>query len=111
MFSLAVKRGPLAALALVAAVLSLTPSAARAETAAGYMQRVANELIAASRNGSVQSFASVVRSHADLPSIRLTALGSLSPLGRGKVTAVKTFMLHCARDTTAGLLRRLRSSQ
>src|SRR5689334_22468306 len=76
MFSLAVKRGPLAALALVAAVLSLTPSAAHAETAAGYMQRVANELIAASRNGSVQSFASVVRSHADVPSIGLTALGS-----------------------------------
>lgn len=76
MLSPAVKRGPLAVLALAAVVFTLATSGARAESAAGYMQRVANELIAASRTGSVQSFASVIRSHADVPSIGLTALGS-----------------------------------
>lgn len=50
--------------------------AAKAETPAGYMQRVANELIAASRSGSESEFATVIRSHADVPSIGLTALGS-----------------------------------
>jgi phospholipid transport system substrate-binding protein len=76
MLNLAVKRGPLAVLALAAAIVMLASTGARAESAAGYMQRVANELIAASRTGSVQSFASVIRSHADVPSIGLTALGS-----------------------------------
>lgn len=49
---------------------------ARAETAAAYMQRVANELVAASRTGSPTAFATTIRSHADVPSIGLTALGS-----------------------------------
>ncbi len=55
-------------------------SPARAETAAGYMQRVANEMIAASRSGggSASAFASAIRSHADVPAIGLTALGSYS---------------------------------
>lgn len=51
---------------------------ASAETPAAYMQKVANELLAASRMGSGSSaaFATALRSHADLPSIGLTALGS-----------------------------------
>ncbi len=49
---------------------------ANAEQPAQYMQRVANELVAASRSGSQEAFASTLRSHADLPSIGLTALGS-----------------------------------
>jgi phospholipid transport system substrate-binding protein len=76
MFSLAITRGPLAVLALAALFVAQAVPGASAETPAGYMQRVANELIAASRTGSVQSFASVIRSHADVPSIGLTALGS-----------------------------------
>jgi phospholipid transport system substrate-binding protein len=50
--------------------------AAMAETPAAYMQRVANELVAASRTGSALSFGTALRSHADLPAIGLTALGS-----------------------------------
>lgn len=50
--------------------------AAAAETPAGYMQRVANELIAAQRTGSENDYATVLRSHADVPTIALTALGS-----------------------------------
>lgn len=65
------KAAALAWFALVAGSL-----AAAAETPAGYMQRVANELIAASRSGSESEFATVIRSHADVPSIGLTALGS-----------------------------------
>ena len=61
------------------AVLSLAGApAARAETPSAYMQRVANDLVAASRDGagSASSFAGAIRSHADVPSIGLTALGS-----------------------------------
>jgi len=62
---------------LTAAALCLSAGLAAAETPAGYMQRVANELVAATRSATpVQSFATVLRSHADLPTIGLTALGS-----------------------------------
>ena len=95
MSSLAVKRGPLTVLTLAVALLSLATSSARAEMAAGYMQRVANELIAASRTGSVQSFASVIRSHADVPSIGLTALGSYaSALPKGDRPAYYNGMIN-----------------
>lgn len=50
--------------------------AARAESPVTYMQRVANELVAASRSGSPTAFATTIRSHADVPSIGLSALGS-----------------------------------
>lgn len=50
--------------------------AASAESAAAYMRRVANELVAASRTASPTDFATALRSHADLPGIGLTALGS-----------------------------------
>ena len=51
---------------------------ARAETSSAFMQRVANDLVAASRagGGSASAFASAIRSHADVPAIGLTALGS-----------------------------------
>lgn len=40
------------------------------------MQRVANELLAASRTGGESAFATVIRSHADVQTIGLTALGN-----------------------------------
>lgn len=49
---------------------------AAAETPAGYMQRVANQLIEAQKSGTEDDFATVIRSHADVPTIGLTALGS-----------------------------------
>jgi phospholipid transport system substrate-binding protein len=70
---------PALALRAVLALFVLSGSMglpARAETPAAYMQRVANELMAAARTGSASAIAAVVRSHADLPSIGLTALGS-----------------------------------
>lgn len=60
---------------LAAAILGVLAGHARAETPAAYMQRVANELMAASRTGSSSAMAAVIRAHADIPSIGLTALG------------------------------------
>ncbi|MCC7253739.1 ABC transporter substrate-binding protein [Hyphomicrobium sp.] len=72
-----------AGLALKAAALSLSflvlmagSGAALAETPAGFMQRVANQLIAAQRSGSENDYATVLRSHADVPTIAINALGS-----------------------------------
>jgi phospholipid transport system substrate-binding protein len=66
----------LSILGLLGALSGLGAGSARAESASAYMQRVANDLLAASRTGSASSFAAAVRSHADVPSIGLTALGS-----------------------------------
>lgn len=49
-----------------------------AETATAYMQRVANELVTASRSGSTAQFAAVIRNHADVPWLGLYSLGSYS---------------------------------
>ena len=47
----------------------------RRETPAGFMKRVGNELLAASRSGSSTQFAMVLNSNADIPSIGISALG------------------------------------
>lgn len=64
--------------ALVVAVLTMMLGAApaQAETPAQFMQRVANDLLAASRTGSEADFATAIRSHADVPTIGIAALGS-----------------------------------
>ena len=51
------------------------PPVVRRESPAGYMKRVGNELLAASRSGSATQFAMVLNSNADVPSIGLSALG------------------------------------
>jgi phospholipid transport system substrate-binding protein len=69
--------GWLAIATLVLALPLLTSSRAAAnEPPARYMQRVAKELVAAARSGSQGTFATVVRSHADVTSIGLYSLGS-----------------------------------
>jgi phospholipid transport system substrate-binding protein len=50
-------------------------SPVRRESPAGFMKRVGNELLAASRSGSVGQFAMVLNSNADVPSIGISALG------------------------------------
>ena len=47
----------------------------RREGPAGFMKRVGNELLAASRSGSTAQFAMVLNSNADIPSIGISALG------------------------------------
>lgn len=61
--------------ALATAAFLLAAGSAHAESAATYMQRVANELIGAQRIGSASAYANVLRKHMDVPSIGLTALG------------------------------------
>ena len=60
---------------VAAALIVLVSPSARAESAATYMQRVSNELVAAQRAGSVSAFSSVLRRHMAVPSIGLAALG------------------------------------
>ena len=64
------------AVLLVALALLWSTSGAHAEQPAAYMQRVTNDLLAASRSGSQADFAAAIRNHADVPAIGLTALGS-----------------------------------
>ena len=65
----------LAAMAAMFAVVAVS-GAARAEAPATFMQRVANELVAATRSGSQVAIASVIRRHADVASIGTYSLGS-----------------------------------
>lgn len=64
-----------------APAVKAAPSAAtgapvvRRESPAGFMKRVGNELLAASRSGSTAQFAMVLNSNADIPSIGISALG------------------------------------
>lgn len=57
-----------------AAAKVATP-AARKESPAAYMKRVGNDLLLASRAGSVSQIAMVLNANADVPSIALNALG------------------------------------
>jgi phospholipid transport system substrate-binding protein len=66
----------LAALIVTAFALVWGAGAALAESPTSYMQRVANDLLEASRTASPAAFAAAIRSHADVPSIGLSALGS-----------------------------------
>jgi phospholipid transport system substrate-binding protein len=60
--------------ALLLALIATTP--ARAEHPTAFMQRVANELIAAQKSGGGAAFANVLRKHADVPWIGMSSLGS-----------------------------------
>jgi phospholipid transport system substrate-binding protein len=70
------RRGGLSTQLIALVALAMSTSGALAESPAAYMQRVANELIAASRVGGEAAYATVIRSHADVPSIGLSALGT-----------------------------------
>ncbi len=61
-------------LALLLPLLLAAP--AQAEHPTAFMQRVANELIAAQRAGTGPAFANVLRKHADVPWLGLSSLGS-----------------------------------
>jgi phospholipid transport system substrate-binding protein len=63
------------ALALCALAATIGSPGARAEAPTAFMQRVANELVEASRVGSTAMFAAAIRSYADVPAIGLSALG------------------------------------
>lgn len=62
---------------LTTGILSVRP--AHAEQPVKFMQRVANELIQATRSGSTVAIGKVITNYADLYSIGLSALGSYAP--------------------------------
>ena len=67
-------------LALALCIVSTASvSFAHAESPARFMQRVANELISATRSGSTAAIAKVLTNYADVYSIGLSALGSYAP--------------------------------
>ena len=73
--------GRQALLVLLAALIasSTTVATAQAEPPARYMQRVANELIRATRSGSSAAIDKVIANYADVYSIGLSALGGYAP--------------------------------
>ena len=73
--AIAVVGSRLMALIVIASAAFFTAGAAQAESAATYMQRVQNELIAAQRAGSVSAFSGVLRKHMDVQPIGIAALG------------------------------------
>lgn len=78
-------RSLLSVFLLALTALSFAPQAAEArEKPVQFMQRAADELLAASRKGTAYAFAEVLNKYADLPSIGLYSLGSYaSVLSRG----------------------------
>ncbi len=76
-FSMSSRRA-IVGFAAVGVWLVASAGASMAETATAYMQRVANELTAASRSGSTAQIAAVIRNHADVPWLGLYSLGSYS---------------------------------
>ncbi len=81
---LALVATPLTAAAQAPALQKAAPAApvtgdaapvVRRESPAGFMKRVGNELLAASRSRSTSQFAMVLNSNADVPSIGISALG------------------------------------
>lgn len=65
--------------ATVVLVVSAATTGAHAESPAKFMQRVANQLITATRSGSSAAIGKVVTNYADVYSIGLSALGSYAP--------------------------------
>ncbi len=88
--------GMLRAFVLAALTVLAGASASEAgESPAGYMKRVGNELLAASRSGSSSQFAMVLNSNADVPSIGLSALGGYArSLPRGDRPIYYTGMIN-----------------
>jgi phospholipid transport system substrate-binding protein len=66
----------LAATFIGLALAVLGGASARAETAAAFMQRAANDLIAANRAASPTAFSATLRRYGDIPAIGISALGN-----------------------------------
>ena len=65
----------LATLAALFVAIGLAAPTARAESAAGYMQRAASELLAANHAQSPAAFSAAIRRYGDVPAIGIGALG------------------------------------
>lgn len=63
-------------LLLVSGVTLIASTVAKAETAAAFMQRASNDLIAANHTASATGFAASLRKYSDIPAIGTNALGN-----------------------------------
>lgn len=82
-------------MALAMTSLLCVTAPASAETPTAYMQRVADELVAAQKMGSTSAFANTLRKHMDVPAVANTALGPYSPaLPRSERPAYYTGMVN-----------------
>ena len=75
-FSLRLLSRNLAAIGLLFLAAAFASPAARAETAAGFMQRASTELLAANHAQSPAAFSAAIRRYGDVPSIGMGALGN-----------------------------------
>ena len=62
-------------LAIVVTLTPVAPSVAAEHPAMNFTRKVANDLLAANRSGTITSFARVLRRHADIPAISIYSLG------------------------------------
>jgi len=61
--------------AVMMAMTSIAPAVAADHPAIKFTRKVANDLLAANRTGTITSFARVLRRHADIPGISIYSLG------------------------------------
>lgn len=61
--------------AVMITMTSITPVVAADHPAINFTRKVANDLLAANRSGTITSFARVLRRHADIPGISIYSLG------------------------------------
>ncbi len=66
----------LTSVVVMMSVMVASAPVAMAETAAGFMQRVSSELLAANRTANTTSFAAAIRRYGDVPGIGNTSLGT-----------------------------------
>ena len=64
-----------ALVAFMMATTLLAPTVAADQAAIKFTKKVANDLLAANRSGTITSFARVLRRHADIPGISIYSLG------------------------------------
>ena len=64
-----------ALIAFMMATTLISPIAAADQAAIKFTKKVANDLLAANRSGTITSFARVLRRHADIPGISIYSLG------------------------------------
>ncbi len=94
--------------ALVAFMMATTliaPTVAADQSAIKFTKKVANDLLAANRSGTITSFARVLRRHADIPGISIYSLGKyqrflLSSQNKRYYNGVTAFMARYFADQT-----------
>ncbi len=91
--------------AVMMAMTSIAPAAAADHPAINFTRKVANDMLAANRSGTITSFARVLRRHADIPGISVYSLGKYKRFLRSSqnqryYSGVTAFMARYFADQT-----------